>query len=148
MGSLSWHLLLLPPAQPSSRMKVFFVTLSLMILQAVAWRIPAVEMEDGSAYPVAEGLEPSLQQPQGLSAVDRELLAEYLASLGAPAPGPEQDLGGRAKRRWWGNKYRDNKSYGFWITPLNKAGNWKRGKRSVEDFLTGPLSPVPDSAHR
>jgi len=45
----------------------------------------------------------------------------------------------RPKRRWWGNKYRDNKSYGFWITALNKAGNWKkRGKRAA--FLP-PMSP-------
>lgn len=38
----------------------------------------------------------------------------------------------RPKRRWWGNKYKDNKSYGFWITALNKAGNWK--KRSYPDY--------------
>ena len=51
----------------------------------------------------------------------------------------------RTKRRWWGNKHKDNKcvawlnvtrnirfnfrAYGFWISALNKAGNYKRGKR-------------------
>lgn len=78
----------------------------------------------------------------------RELLAEYLASqMGSPDYlEPEES---RMKRWWGGNKYRDNKSYGFWITALNKAGNVKRGKRSaflpamgaiVDDHnpLTGP----------
>merc|ERR1740131_155493 len=62
---------------------------------------------------------------------------------------PDFDMNARPKRRWWGNKHRDNKSYGFWITALNKAGNVKRGKRSafippmgaiVDDHnpLTGP----------
>merc|ERR1711872_194631 len=36
----------------------------------------------------------------------------------------------RPKRRY-GSKYDDNKSYGFWISALNKAGNYKRGKRST-----------------
>jgi len=40
------------------------------------------------------------------------------------------------RNRWLGNKYRDNKSYGFWITALNKAGNYKRGKRA-EPFVPG-----------
>merc|ERR1719431_1833840 len=45
---------------------------------------------------------------------------------------PHIDLVARPKRRWWGNKYKDNKSYGFWITALNKAGNKrKRGKREA-----------------
>jgi len=42
--------------------------------------------------------------------------------------------GMKSKRGWrnrWGNKYADNKSYGFWITALNKAGNYKRGKREA-----------------
>merc|ERR1712088_132511 len=70
--------------------------------------------------------------------------AEFLSSLSSPEP--EE---GRAKRWWGGNKHRDNKSCGFWITALNKAGNYKRGKRSafmpamgalVDDHnpLTGP----------
>jgi len=82
------------------------------------------------------------------SALEKELLAEYLASqMGSPDyPEPEES---RMKRWWGGNKYKDNKSYGFWITALNKAGNVKRGKRSaflpamgaiVDDHnpLTGP----------
>jgi len=44
----------------------------------------------------------------------------------------QPDLNERPKRRWWGNKYKDNKSYGFWITALNKAGNWK--KRSYPEY--------------
>jgi len=62
-------------------------------------------------------------------ALDKELLAEYLASQTSPDYNlPEQE--DRAKRWWGGNKYKDNKSYGFWITALNKAGNYKRGKRA------------------
>jgi len=44
------------------------------------------------------------------------------------------EQGMKTKRAWgsrWGNKYKDNKSYGFWITALNKAGNYKRGKREA-----------------
>jgi len=63
-------------------------------------------------------------------AMDREMLAEYLASLGTPDYN-ESEVEERAKRWWGGNKYRDNKSYGFWITALNKAGNVKRGKRAA-----------------
>merc|ERR1712106_1227379 len=37
----------------------------------------------------------------------------------------------RPKRRSYGSKYDDNKAYGFWISALNKAGNYKRGKRST-----------------
>merc|ERR1712226_108422 len=37
----------------------------------------------------------------------------------------------RPKRGRYGNKYADNKSYGLWISALNKAGNYKRGKRAV-----------------
>jgi len=74
----------------------------------------------------------------------RELLAEYLASLDNPASQPQEAMPameGREKRlwgrnRWYGNKYRDNKSYGFWITALNKAGNWKRGKRAAQSLET------------
>merc|ERR1712142_497584 len=46
--------------------------------------------------------------------------------------GPEDytELEYRPKRRY-GSKYDDNKSYGFWISALNKAGNYKRGKRST-----------------
>jgi len=46
----------------------------------------------------------------------------------------QQGMKNPMKRGWgnrWGNKYADNKSYGFWITALNKAGNYKRGKREA-----------------
>merc|ERR1712107_894488 len=51
----------------------------------------------------------------------------------------------KLKRGWrsrWGNKYADNKSYGFWITALNKAGNYKRGKRG-EPFVPGLSAAQP-----
>jgi len=38
------------------------------------------------------------------------------------------------KRGRYGSKYDDNKSYGFWISALNKAGNMKRGEdEGMED---------------
>eukprot|EP00090_Calanus_glacialis_P007673 TRINITY_DN16118_c0_g1_i2.p1 TRINITY_DN16118_c0_g1~~TRINITY_DN16118_c0_g1_i2.p1 ORF type:complete len:147 (-),score=30.75 TRINITY_DN16118_c0_g1_i2:176-616(-) len=52
-------------------------------------------------------------------------------------------LDDRPKRGWWsnrrgsrwGNKYKDNKSYGMWITGLNKAGNKrKRAEMEVPDM--------------
>merc|ERR1711953_510366 len=103
-----------------------------------------------AAPPLSEALANYLQQQKRgeASALEKELLAEYLASkMGSPDyPEPEES---RMKRWWGGNKYKDNKSYGFWITALNKAGNVKRGKRSafipamgamVDDHnpLTGP----------
>merc|ERR1712222_287521 len=69
-----------------------------------------------------------------------EDIAEYLAMVrdGYHSPaysGPQQmeiDSEPRAKRYGrFGNKYADNKSYGFWISALNKAGNYKRGKSAV-----------------
>merc|ERR1711934_926965 len=68
-----------------------------------------------------------------------EDIAEYLAMVRdgyrIPYSGPQQmeiDSEPRAKRYGrFGNKYADNKSYGFWISALNKAGNYKRGKRAV-----------------
>merc|ERR1711988_625320 len=58
--------------------------------------------------------------------------------------GPQQmeiDSEPRAKRYGrFGNKYADNKSYGFWISALNKAGNYKRGKRAVP--FVPALSPM------
>merc|ERR1712107_165733 len=32
----------------------------------------------------------------------------------------------KEKRGGYGSKYKDNKAYGFWISALNKAGNYKR----------------------
>merc|ERR1712066_54523 len=67
-------------------------------------------------------------------------MAEYLSYL---RDGDYQDLPGyelRPKRGRYGNKYADNKSYGFWISALNKAGNYKRGKRAVP--FVPALSPM------
>jgi len=59
-------------------------------------------------------------------------IAEYLAHLRDGYDHDIQDLEERPKRYGrYGNKYADNKSYGFWISALNKADNYKRGKRAV-----------------
>merc|ERR1711872_802798 len=51
---------------------------------------------------------------------------------------------GWPKRRY-GSKYDDNKSYGFWISALNKAGNYKRGKRSSHPDYSDMVELVPDN---
>merc|ERR1712106_400853 len=64
---------------------------------------------------------------------DQELM-EYINSLrgdGQEYPQDMTDPEYRPKRRSYGSKYDDNKAYGFWISALNKAGNYKRGKRST-----------------
>eukprot|EP00091_Calanus_sinicus_P003495 TRINITY_DN13665_c0_g1_i1.p1 TRINITY_DN13665_c0_g1~~TRINITY_DN13665_c0_g1_i1.p1 ORF type:complete len:143 (+),score=34.64 TRINITY_DN13665_c0_g1_i1:149-577(+) len=64
---------------------------------------------------------------------DQELM-EYINSMRGDGQGYSQDLMDvdyRPKRRSYGSKYDDNKAYGFWISALNKAGNYKRGKRSA-----------------
>merc|ERR1712110_542419 len=63
---------------------------------------------------------------------ERGLLEPVALPASAGLEDEAEGLGERTKRRWWGNKYKDNKSYGFWITALNKAGNWK--KRSYPDY--------------
>jgi len=58
-------------------------------------------------------------------------LAEYLARIRDEYDQDIMDLEYRPKRFGrYGNKYADNKSYGFWISALNKADNYKRGKRA------------------
>merc|ERR1712211_188214 len=52
------------------------------------------------------------------------------------------ELDYRQKRGRYGNKYADNKSYGFWISALNKAYNYKRGKRG-EPFVPGLSAAQP-----
>merc|ERR1711890_154482 len=113
-------------------MKLLLVTLTILASQALA--APSLEEEETSPY---YALQDYIQQQRGAPGpVDRELLAEYLASLEDTPP----EMGNRSKRwRWYGNKYKDNKSYGFWITALNKAGNVKRGKRSAFLPAMGPL---------
>lgn len=39
------------------------------------------------------------------------------------------------KRRSYGSKYADNKSYGFWISALNKAGNIKRSPHDLAEEI-------------
>merc|ERR1712110_1141649 len=63
---------------------------------------------------------------------ERGLLEPVALPVSAGLEDEAEGLGERPKRRWWGDKYKDNKSYGFWITALNKAGNWK--KRSYPDY--------------
>jgi len=133
-------------------MKLLFPSLLLFLGVLGAFADPPMpaEGEEGSHSPPYYALANYLQQQKRAqaSALERELLAEYLANQMGSPDYPEPEVG-RAKRWWGGNKYRDNKSYGFWITALNKAGNVKRGKRSafippmgaiVDDHnpLTGP----------
>eukprot|EP00092_Neocalanus_flemingeri_P005968 GFUD01006428.1.p1 GENE.GFUD01006428.1~~GFUD01006428.1.p1 ORF type:complete len:143 (+),score=38.16 GFUD01006428.1:88-516(+) len=64
---------------------------------------------------------------------DQELM-EYINSMRGEGLGysPDaMDLEYRPKRRSYGSKYDDNKAYGFWISALNKAGNYKRGRRAA-----------------
>jgi len=158
----------LPPSQPSQpdtrfqadqptnlkkAMKLLLPSLLLLLGALGALAAPPMPAEaEGGAHnpPPYYALANYLQQQKRAeaSALEKELLAEYLSSqMGSPDyPEPEES---RMKRWWGGNKYKDNKSYGFWITALNKAGNVKRGKRSaflpamgaiVDDHnpLTGP----------
>jgi len=140
-------------SQLEKAMKLLVPSLLLLLGALGALAAPPMPAEaEGGAHnpPPYYALANYLQQQKRAetSALEKELLAEYLASqMGSPDyPEPEES---RMKRWWGGNKYRDNKSYGFWITALNKAGNVKRGKRSaflpamgaiVDDHnpLTGP----------
>jgi len=139
-------------AAKQQTMKLLFPSLLLFLGVLGAFADPPMpaEGEEGSHSPPYYALANYLQQQKRAqaSALERELLAEYLANQMGSPDYPEPEVG-RAKRWWGGNKYRDNKSYGFWITALNKAGNVKRGKRSafippmgaiVDDHnpLTGP----------
>merc|ERR1712029_1140765 len=101
------------------RMKLVAVLLvSVFILQAQGWPFSKREV-----YPT-----------------DAEL-AEYLARMRDEYHQDIMDLEYRPKRFGrYGNKYADNKSYGFWISALNKADNYKRGKRSVP--FVPAMSPV------
>merc|ERR1711953_1066373 len=114
------------------------IAMKLFFLSSFCWM-----MMDG--YPIEDDLP---QHPGHFAASRPEILQDLIQRLEEdyPIQGAESE---RPKRRWWGNKYKDNKSYGFWITALNKAGNVKRGKRSafipamgamVDDHnpLTGP----------
>merc|ERR1711934_1019559 len=80
-----------------------------------------------------------------------EDIAEYLAMVRdgyrIPYSGPQQmeiDSEPRAKRYGrFGNKYADNKSYGFWISALNKAGNYKRAVPFVPAMSPGEAEHSP-----
>merc|ERR1712111_105958 len=74
-----------------------------------------------------------------LSPAEEDML-EYLANLRDEQYQDDGELDYRQKRGRYGNKYADNKSYGFWISALNKAGNYKRGKRAVP--FVPALSPM------
>merc|ERR1712130_807311 len=128
------------PQRERKKMKLLLPSILLLLGALAALAAPPAEAEGGSSH----------NPPP--SALEKELLAEYLAreygQMGSPDDYQEPEET-RMKRWWGGNKYKDNKSYGFWITALNKAGNVKRGKRSaflpamgaiVDDHnpLTGP----------
>merc|ERR1712087_476669 len=67
-------------------------------------------------------------------------MADYLSYLRDGYDQDPADYELRPKRGRYGNKYADNKSYGFWISALNKADNYKRGKRAVP--FVPAMSPV------
>merc|ERR1712079_296242 len=111
-------------------------------LSLKAFRTPEMRFIIGTAFIVsiyivtleATPVEAGYMEPRP-PALDPLVLEElYERGLLQPValPAHMEDEGERSKRRWWGNKYKDNKSYGFWITALNKAGNWK--KRSYSDY--------------
>jgi len=126
-----------------------FVIVSLVSCSCVgicfAGYLPPQDKEAGVAYP------DHLAYPN--NQISREEVLDYLAALklremelypGMAMAGQESGPM-KVKRAWrnrWGNKYADNKSYGFWITALNKAGNYKRGKRG-EPFVPGLSSAEP-----
>merc|ERR1711936_1275911 len=102
----------------------------------------------------AESWSLSKREPEPDYPSDEEI-AEYLAMLRDGYRGPAYpESEPRAKRYGrFGNKYADNKSYGFWISALNKAGNYKRGKRAVpfvpamspmEAEHSNPFEGLPD----
>merc|ERR1712130_410387 len=144
------------PQRERKKMKLLLPSILLLLGALAALAAPPAEAEGGSSHnpPPYYALANYLQQQKRAeaSALEKELLAEYLAreygQMGSPDDYQEPEES-RMKRWWGGNKYKDNKSYGFWITALNKAGNVKRGKRSaflpamgaiVDDHnpLTGP----------
>merc|ERR1712137_833057 len=116
--------------------------------------------QPGQQQPKQPGWSLSKREPEPDYPSDEEI-AEYLAMMrdgyrGPAYPGPqhmESESEPRAKRYGrFGNKYADNKSYGFWISALNKAGNYKRGKRAVPfvpamspgEAEHGPFQGYPD----
>merc|ERR1712156_678861 len=94
-------------------MKLLFPSLLLFLGVLGAFADPPMpaEVEEGSHSPPYYALANYLQQQKRAeaSALEKELLAEYLASkIGSPDyPEPEES---RMKRWWGGNKYKDNKS--------------------------------------
>merc|ERR1711988_988730 len=123
-------------------MKLLFPSLLLFLGVLGAFADPPMpaEGEEGSHSPPYYALANYLQQQKRAqaSALERELLAEYLANQMGSPDYLEPEVG-RAKRWWGGNKYRDNKSYGFWITALNKAGNVKRERDQHSSHPWEPL---------
>merc|ERR1711996_136758 len=116
------HQLILSRLSEVQKMKLL-VVLSLILYFSVA-TLDANPIDDGYLVP-----RPGPAQQRLL--YDPALLEE-LYERGLLEDQQQPDVNERPKRRWWGNKYKDNKSYGFWITALNKAGNWK--KRSYPEY--------------
>merc|ERR1711892_314909 len=108
-------------SQTSERMKMSPANVCLMLSVALClWTGP----------PGAQGW--ALSKREHIPS-DQELM-EYINSLrgdGQEYPQEMTDPEYRPKRRSYGSKYDDNKAYGFWISALNKAGNYKRGRRSA-----------------
>merc|ERR1712087_851760 len=88
------------------------IAMKLFILFSFCWMMM-------DAYPIEDDL-PKHPGPDHFVASRPEMLQDLTQRLAEDYPiqegGEESE---RPKRRWWGNKYKDNKSYGFWITALN-----------------------------
>jgi len=88
-----------------------------------------------------------VQQPY-----NRQMMEYIRDRMEEEYPDNDMDLVARPKKWWgssrrksksnrWGNKYKDNKSYGFWITALNKAGN-KKKRGQMGASLMPALIPI------
>merc|ERR1712045_690706 len=99
------------------------IAMKLFILFSFCWMMM-------DAYPIEDDL-PKHQGPGHFVASRPEMLQDLIQRLAEDYPiqegGEESE---RPKRRWWGNKYKDNKSYGFWITALNKAAKLEKKRFS------------------
>merc|ERR1711971_737396 len=123
-------------------MKLLLPSLLLLLGALGALAAPHLPAEaEGGAHnpPPYYALANYLQQQKRAeaSALEKELLAEYLASqMGSPDyPEPEES---RMKRWWGGNKYKDNKSYGFWSLLLTRLAT-SRGAKDQHFYLPWEL---------
>eukprot|EP00090_Calanus_glacialis_P045016 TRINITY_DN8118_c0_g1_i2.p1 TRINITY_DN8118_c0_g1~~TRINITY_DN8118_c0_g1_i2.p1 ORF type:complete len:124 (-),score=34.13 TRINITY_DN8118_c0_g1_i2:202-573(-) len=89
----------------------------------------------------SQGLSPYRTRPS------EQELVEYILARQAETGYPQIDISSRPKRGWWGNKHRDNKSWGFWITALNKAGNKKKRDPFIPAMSPQEMQHFPFSGY-